>query len=56
MKLLESIVRLHESQPVQKKFGCYDAMVLAARCQLGSHKALSEAKVREIALSVRRGV
>jgi hypothetical protein len=56
MRLLEMVVRLHESLPRQGKFSCYDVMILVARRQLGSHKALSEARVREIALSLRRGV
>jgi hypothetical protein len=55
MMLLETVVRFYESLPRQGKFGCYDAMVLMARWQLRSHRALSEAKVREIALSLRRG-
>jgi hypothetical protein len=33
----------------------YEAMVLVARRQLKSRRALSEARVREIALSLRRG-
>ena len=55
MKLLETVMRLHESLPPLGKFSCYDAMVLVARRQLKSRRALTDAKVREIALSLRRG-